>query len=210
MTSSNLIRWSGLAALMGGVLLVVLDVVEFVTLGGRTDSAATATSIWFVLQVLYLVAFMLAILALMGLYVRQAERTGTLGLLAFLVAFSGTVMVAGTEWSAAFIGPWLAEVAPELLDTAEPAGAGVFTAGFILTLVLFALGWLLFGLASLQARVLPGGAAVLLMVGAVLVFVLAVLELSLWTVVLGAALAWMGYAVWTGAGEPASTAEAAT
>lgn len=49
------------------------------------------------------------------------------------------------------------------------------------------------------------------MIGAVLVTVLfLVLELPFGFVVFGAALAWLGYGVWTGAGELALTAEAGT
>ncbi len=195
MSSLNLIRWCGLAALVGSVLLIVLDVVEFALIGDQPESVAAATSALIIVRVSFIVAIVLIFLGLVGLYTRQAEQAGALGLTAFLVAFTGTAMVFGVQWSAAFIGPWVAEAAPELLD-AEPSG--MLAAGFILSFALLALGWLLFGLASLRARVLPRGAAVLLMVGAVLLFVILSLELPGSTVVFGAALAWMGYALWSG------------
>ena len=75
--------------------------------------------------------------------------------------------------------------------------------------MLFALGWLLFGLASLRARVLPRGAAVLLMVEAVLFLAILFLEFRGYSIVVAAALAGMGHALWSGAGEPALTARAA-
>jgi hypothetical protein len=200
MSTSNLIRWSGLAALVGSVLLVVLDVAEFVLIGGQPESVAAGTSTLIIVRVAFLVSIVLMILALVGLYARQAEQAGTLGLIAFLVALTGTAMAFGLQWSAAFIGPWLAEAAPELLDT-EPSG--LLAAGFMLSFVLLALGWLLFGLASLQARVLPRGAAALLIVGAVLWFVTLLLDIPGSGVVFGAAVAWMGYALWSGTGETA-------
>jgi hypothetical protein len=163
MSSSNLIQWSGLAALVGGVLLVIGEVAEFGFIGGQPESVAAGTSAWIIVQALFLVVTGLISLGLVGLYVHQAEHAGSLGLIAFLVAFIGTVLVAGAEWAAIFIVPWLAGAAPELLDT-EPAA--VVSIGFILSFGLLALGWLLCGLASLQARVLPRGAAILLMVGA--------------------------------------------
>lgn len=206
MSSSKLIRWSGLAALVGSVLLVALDGMEFALLGGQLESVAAATSALIIVRVSLIVVIVLTLLGLVGLYAHQAEQAGTLGLIAFLVAFTGTVMVAGVQWSAVFIGPWLAEVAPEILDT-EPSG--MLAAGFILSLVLLALGWLLFGLASLRARVLPRGAAILLMVGSVIFIVVLFLEFPGYDVVFGVALAWMGYALWSGAGEPASIAEEA-
>jgi len=112
-------------------------------------------------------------------------------------------MVFGLIWFNTFIVPAIAEVAPSFMEIPEANLPAVLIVGFGLSAMLFTLGWLLFGLASLRAKVLPRGAAVLLMVGAVVAFVLPLpfLELPLSVVVLGAALAWMGYAVWTGAGE---------
>jgi hypothetical protein len=207
MSSSNLIRWSGLAALVGGVLVVVYDVLDAALFPGEQVSGAMATSSWFIVQILSLVGLVLITLGLVGLYARQVEQGETLGLVAFLVAFIGTVMVSGSVWSEAFIGPVVAEAAPELVG-ANPSG--VVAAGIILAFGLFALGWLLFGLASLRARVLPRGAALLLMVGAVLFFVVSSLEFPGSTIVMGAALVWMGYALWSGTGEAALTAAAAT
>lgn len=207
MVSSNLLRWSGLAALVGGMLFVVLGILEFLLFGGQPDSAAVASSAWFIVEIAYILAATLLILGLVGLYVPQAEPAGRLGLIAFLVTLAGTVMLAGADWSAAFFGPWMAEAAPELL-VAEPGAT--MAAGILLTLVLFALGWLLFGLASLRAGVLPRGAASLQMVGAVLGLVLTFLELPFEAVVLGAAVAWMGHALWSGTeAKLASIAEAA-
>ncbi|MFQ5611232.1 MAG: hypothetical protein ACE5H9_03775 [Anaerolineae bacterium] len=205
MSSSNLIRWSGLAALVGGVLLAVFDVAEAVIIGGRPESVVAGTGALIIVRIAFLVPIVLTSLGLVGLHARQAEQAGTLGLVAFLAAFTGTAMVFGLQWSAAFIGSWLAGAAPELLDT-EPAG--LLAAGFMLSFVLFALGWLLFGLAALQARVLPRGAAVLLMAGAVLFLALLMLDIPGSSVVFGVALLWMGYALWSGAGEPALTTKA--
>jgi hypothetical protein len=139
------------------------------------------------------------------LYAYQAQQAGTLGLIAFVITFAGMLMVFGLLWGEPFLGPLVAEQAPGLLS-AEPSGA--LAVGSILSLVLFALGWLLFGLASLRAGTLPRGAAVLLIVGALLSFVLTSLDLPLWSVVLGAAVIWMGYALWSGTGAPALVAEA--
>jgi hypothetical protein len=200
MSSSKLIQWSGLAALVGGALLVVLSILEFVLFSGQAQSEAVTSSAWIIVEISYVVTTVLLILGLMGLYARQAEQAGSLGLIAFLVALTGTVMLSGLDWSAAFFGPWAAEVAPPELLTAEPSGS--LLVGLLLTLVLFALGWLLFGLASLQAGVLPRGAAALLMVGALLAFIMLFLEIPFEVAVLGVALAWMGYDLWSAAATP--------
>jgi multisubunit Na+/H+ antiporter MnhG subunit len=189
------------------VLFAVLSILEFLFFGGQSDSTVVASTAWFMMEVAYILAATLLILGLVGLYLLQARPAGRLGLVAFLAALTGTLMLAGTDWSAAFFGPWLAEAAPDLL-VAEPAGT--MATGIILTLVLFALGWFLFGLASLRAGVLPRGSALLLIVGAVLALVLAFLELPFEVVLLGAAAAWMGYALWSrAADQPSVIAEAA-
>ncbi len=206
MSSSNLIRWSGLSALVGGALIIASDVINAILFPGEPGGQVMLSSTWFIVQILGLVALALITLGLVGLYACQAQQAGTLGLIAFVMAFAGMLMVFGLSWGEPFLGPLVAEQAPGLLS-AEPSG--VLAVGSILSIVLFALGWLLFGLASLRARALPRGAAVLLIVGALLSFVLTSLDLPLWSVVLGAAVIWMGYALWSGTGAPALVAEAA-
>ena len=206
MSSSNLIRWSGLVALIGGGLFVILDVVDFISFGNQSFTEVATTSIWIIVQGAYVVAAVLITLGLVGMYVYQAQEAGTLGLVAFVVTFFGGMMAAGSSWSETFFGPWLAEAAPGLME-ADPAGSVI--TGVLISYLLFALGWFLFGLASLQAKVLPRGASVLLMIGAVLFLALGFIELPFASAVLGAALAWLGFALWSGVSQPVRSAKVA-
>ena len=52
MSSSNLIRWSGLAAVAGGVLIVISDVLNAVLYPSEPGSEAMLTSTWFIVQML--------------------------------------------------------------------------------------------------------------------------------------------------------------
>lgn len=83
MSSSNLIRWSGLVALIGGVLFVILDVVDFISFGNQPLTEVATTGTWMIVQGSYIVAAMLITLGLVGLYACQAQRAGTLGLGSF-------------------------------------------------------------------------------------------------------------------------------
>jgi len=206
MSSSNLIRWSGLSALVGGGLLAAFDILDAVLFLGKQDSEIMGTGLWLIVQLMGLAALVFFILGLVGLYARQAEQAGSFGVVSFLVAFVGTMMLFAMLWGEPFLGPTLVKEAPEILDV-EPSGS--MTVWVIITLILFALGYTLFGLASLQTHVLPRGASVLLIIGAVLAFVLQLLDLPFSVFVLGAAMAWMGYSLWSAAGEPVMAAEAA-
>src|SRR5215208_1416950 len=186
MTTSNLIRWSGLAAIASGVSLVVA---EFVTLRffGYDFSTTATTGAYVLYSVLIMITGVLLPLGLVGLYARQLEASGPLGLVGFVVAFVGTVLVAGFFWSSAFVAPILAVEAPQLLDVRS-------LPGFFRSFIVFGLGWLLFGVATLRAGIYPRAPAVLLIVGSVLI----VVRLPLTSIVLDAAVAWMGYVLFTG------------
>ena len=107
-------------------------------------------------------------------------------------------------WEEVFVPPALAQsvqndpalVDPALLNAGPP---GRLFFGFVLSYALFALGWVLFGVATLRARVYPRAAALVLIVGAVLAF----FPLPFSTVVFAVAAAWMGFALLTGRGATA-------
>jgi len=186
MSSSDLIRWSGLAAVAGGVSLGIAELVALSFFGYDFSQTAT-TSTYAFYSVLIMITGVLLPLGLVGLYVRQSEAAGPLGLGAFVVAFIGTVLVAGFFWSSAFVAPILAVEAPQLLDVRS-------LPGFFRSFIVFGLGWLLFGVATLRAGIYPRAPAVLLIVGSVLI----VIRLPLTSIVLDAAVAWMGYVLFTG------------
>lgn len=195
MSSSNLIRWSGLSFIVAGILIGLYTILDAILFAGVGNSKAMATGSWFIVQVVFMVGLIALALGLVGVYAQFADLAGSLGLISFLLAFAGTMMVFGEVWSESFLGPMIATESPALLD-AEPSG--VVAAGVIISFVLFALGYFLFGFASSKTQYFPRGAAILLMVGAVLAFVLFILEAPFALILLGAGVAWMGYSLWSG------------
>jgi hypothetical protein len=86
---------------------------EFLTTGAHALESA-----------LRLIAFgVLLPLGLVGLYARQSEAAGLLGLVGFVVAFAGTVLVSGFVWVDTFLAPELATSAPGSSRQALPQGA---------------------------------------------------------------------------------------
>jgi hypothetical protein len=202
-SSSNLIRLSGLAAVLGGVLFLVAELLSFATetahLTENLSEWATTTP-WLFTWSLFLLGGVLLQIGLVGLYVRQAEAAGINGLVGFVVAFLGTALAVGAIWSQLFIVPDLGAEPP----TASPAGvprvadqlvgAYWFTTSFM---ALFPLGWYVFGVTAWRARVYSRAAAMVLMVGALL----ALIPVPLSGIVLDVAVAWLGFILFTGRGE---------
>jgi hypothetical protein len=203
MSASNLIRVGGLAAVLAGALLLIADLwsllLEVIVGGSENFSEFAVTPSWTVLSAMYLLGSLLLLVALIGLYARQSETAGTLGLAGFLVALVGTGLLVEIFWTQAFVVPSAAKEAPAFLDAEEMAGP--LDMGFMLLSIVVAVGWALFGLATLRARVLPRRAAIVLIIGALLT----ALPLPATTLVIEVAVAWLGLSLLSGQGR--TTAE---
>jgi len=151
---------------------------------------------------LFTLAYLLVLLGLPGLYAAQSAMIGRLGLSGFLLAFTGTTLVA-VSGDFGFMAPVLAE-SPERIDAVNRYPPVV-----ILNAVAFAtfvLGFVLFGVAMTKTKRLPHSPGILIATGAptnVLGFATAYLVSSaLWTIAvigsaaLGGGLAWAGYRMW--------------
>ncbi len=189
MFSSNLVRVGGLATITAGVLLLILDVwgllLELLGAYPENFSEEALTISYTVQSALWLIGALLLLVAVVGLYARQSEAAGALGLTGFLAALIGTGLIVGMVWTNTFIPPALAVEAPAVLD-AEPAGSLAF--GFMFSSIVFGLSWALFGVAMLRARVYPRVAAILLIIGALIVIV----PLPATGLLIEAALIWLG------------------
>ena len=119
MSSSNIIRLSGLAAVLGSVLFLVAELLSFATETEDFRRGEWATSTPFLLTwSLFLLGGVLLQIGLVGLYVRQAEAAGIYGLVGFVVAFLDAALAVGASWSQLFIVSDLGVEFP----TVQPAG----------------------------------------------------------------------------------------
>jgi hypothetical protein len=189
MFSSNLVRLGGLAAITAGALLLIVDawglVLELLGAYPENFSEEVLTTTYTVQSAMWLIGALLLLVAVVGLHVRQWEAAGALGVVGFLAALIGTGLLVGFIWANVFVAPALAVEAPAVLDN-EPTGSLAF--GFMFSTIVFGLCWALFGVAMLRARVYPRVAAILLIIGALLLIV----PLPATGFVLEAALIWLG------------------
>jgi hypothetical protein len=202
-TSATLLRWAGLSALIAGSCYVFVGVFHP---ANAVESAATAR--WAVVHVVACAMCFFGLLGLVGLYVRQAARAGWTGLVGFLMLSFWLVAIMGFSFVEAFILPHVVTASPSLVDAwmkvfnggTSKIDLGVLPTLWTLVGVVYILGGLLFGVASLRARILPRGAALLLALGTLLAPLGGLLPLASQpkiAIPTGLALAWMGYALMT-------------
>lgn len=160
-------RHAGPLALAAGALIVVAQLVMLPF--DPKDHVATSQSVVFqVGGVIYLAGFTTLLFALLGAYGWQAHKAGKLGAVAVTTAVIGTMLLGGDLWFETFATPWLADGPnPEVLDSDPSILLGI---GAIASYLLFAVGWALFGIASLRAHVFPKAISAAIVVGGVVGF----------------------------------------
>lgn len=203
MNSRNLIRWAGLSAMVAGLLFVIVGMIHP---PARISSVTTPE--WAIVHAVATAMCFFVLPGLTGLYARQVEESGWLGLAGFLLYSLSWVLTAPFTFAEVFILPPLAPGAPTFVEDflgifSSSAGAarfGVLTTLWTLTGLLYIFGGVLFGIATLRAGILSRWAAGLLAFGSALAPVAALLppehEPKV-AVPVGLALAWLGYTLWS-------------
>ena len=203
MTAANLIRWAGMSALVAGVCYVVVGVFHPLNI-----PESVTTQRWIIVHVIAMAMSFFGLLGMAGLYARQAEKSGWLGLAGYLLLSLWLALILGFTFVEVFILPIVAATAPAFVagwlgmftGTASTLDLGALPLVWTLTGPIYILGGLLFGIAIFRAGILPRWAGVLLAVGTVIgpVAILFPLEYQPKVAVpVGLALAWLGYALWS-------------
>jgi hypothetical protein len=191
MTQSPLNRIAGPVALGAGVVLLIQQLIMASFLDRSAIETTMAQPLFVPCAALYFVAFSGLLVALVAVYSRESDRAGTFGAVGFLAALVGTVFLAGDLWFEAFAVPWLGDVAPASLHLA----GGTLMVGAFASYVLFASGWILFGSASLRARVFPMPISSAIVIGGAIGFQGAMPPFA---IPLALAIGWLGgWMVWS-------------
>ena len=148
MSSSDLIRWGGRAALLAGTLWIVLGLVSFAIPRPAAGPAFQGTFSYYLVEVIFSLACIGMLGGLVGLHVVQARGLGRLGTVGFSLAFTGIALIVISTLTTLLLGR-------EVLSI-------LFVVGMIGALV----GLVMLGIATLRARVLPQWSAAVLLVSA--------------------------------------------
>jgi hypothetical protein len=205
-TGSMVIRWAGLAAMGAGILYIVIQTIHPLDVLSSVTTAQWATT-----HYLSIVMDILAMLGITGLYARQVEKSGWLGLAGYLLFSGFWAFSVALHFIEAFISPVVANAAPKFVEgllgmVAGHAnefnlGALPTVYGLLIGVVGYVLGGLLFGIATFRARVLPRWAGGLLAIGTLLPVLLSSVVHHpfdrLFAVPVGLALIWLGYSLFS-------------
>ncbi len=204
-TPSNLIRWAGLAPIGAGILYIAIQAIHPLDV-----FSSVTTAQWAITHYLSIVMDILAMLGIAGIYARQVEKSGWLGLVGYLLFSLFWALSLAFHFIEAFVEPVVANVAPKFVagllgmvtNVPSAINLGALPAVYMLAGIAgYVLGGLLFGIATFRAGILPRWAGGLLALGAVLPPLLSSLVHHpfdrLFAVPVGFALIWLGYALWS-------------
>lgn len=203
-TAPSLIRWAGLSAMAAGIIFVVTQ-----PLHPPDVLSSVTTARWAIVHIFSTAMCFLALLGITGLYARQVEEAGWLGLVGYLVFSLFWALQAPYGFAEALFLPQLTTVAPEVVQgwlamivgPARGVNLGALATVYQVGTLLYILGGLLFGIATFRARILPRWTGVSLALAVpVAPVAVALLPHALEryaAVPMGAALACLGYALWS-------------
>jgi hypothetical protein len=171
-----------------------------IPIGTFVGAEASLNPLWGPSQLLHILAAMFALFGLLGLYFRQEDKGGWLGLLGLMLALFGTGFYLADAVLALIVFPIAAVNAPAIIAA---DGALSMSPAYIVFAVVFMVGYVLLGIALMRTSSLPHAASLLLIVGAILANLppgaVPMLVLIAGGMLWGIGAAWLGYVVWSGA-----------
>ena len=209
-TSSTLMRWAGVSAVVAGLCFIVMGLFHPVN-----EPAFVTTATWVNVHICATALGFFGLFGMAGLYARQVEQAGWLGLAGFLLFTVWMTMVCGFSFVEAFILPRLATESPAFVagflgmfsGAPSEIDLGILPTLWNISGPMYILGPMLFGIATFRARVLPRWAGALLALNIIWVPLGAIVSPALQPKILipiGLALAWLGYALFAERREHAS------
>jgi hypothetical protein len=211
MSASALMRLAGVSAMLAGLCFIIIGMFH----PENVPSSVTTTT-WVNVHIVATALGFFGLFGMAGLYARQVEKSGWLGLTGFLLLSVWFVLITGFSFVEAFILPHLAAEAPAFVEsllgmlTGVPSTVdlGVLPMLWNISGPMYILGPLLFGITTFRARVLPRWAGGLLTLAAVLIPIGGMFpheyQAKIAMIPVGLAMVWLGYALFSERREKAS------
>jgi hypothetical protein len=205
-TTSTLTRGAAVAAALAGAAYIVI---QFIHPADVIESLSTQA--WVSVHILSFAEAILALIGVTGIYLYQARKAGILGLIGYLMSGLFFILQASFNFAEALIAPLIAVSAPQLAVDfvglfgryAPETDLGALASLPLVGAILYVGGAMVFGIATIRARMLSRGAAILLIVAAAVTPLAALLPHAIErmaAVPMGAALIWLGWSLWVSSG----------
>ncbi len=165
MSTTQLIRWSAPFLALGGLCFAVF---VFVSNGEFTGAEFGLSMRHRVAHTAHFISALCFLFGVVGFYADQRAASGVFGLVAFVVALTGTALFCATGVITAFVWRTISANAPQLVGEHGAFFEPPLPIIFIAT-VTFSVGMALLGATALRTKTLPRIAAYLLIAGAALV-----------------------------------------
>lgn len=202
-TASKLIRWAGLPAMAAGIIFAGIQPIH-----PPDFLASVTTAEWSIFMPLKTIMCLFFIFGITGIYARQVEKSGWLGLVGFLMLSVFWAVTLAYIFAEAFILPALAASAPNFVESflgilnGVPGQMNIGALPMIYNLLglLYMVGGLLFGFGTFRAGILPRWVGALLAIASVLTPFAALLPHELQRLAgmpVGIAIALLGFVLWT-------------
>lgn len=202
-TAPGIIRWTGLSAMAAGTIFAGIQPIH-----PPDFLPSVTTEAWAVICSLKLAMCFLFLIGIAGLYARQVEKAGWLGLAGFILFSSSWALQSGFVFAEVFILPPLATAAPQFVDSylgivnGSPGrmNIGAAVPAYAVVGILYLLGGLLFGIGTFRSGILSRWPAGLLAITSLVTPAAALLPHAtqrLVAIPMGVAMAWLGYALWS-------------
>lgn len=210
-TPIGLTRFAAVAAVIAGLIFIGVQVNH-----PHLDAQTITTTEMAIRNSLKVAMAALALAGITGMYLRQVNETGVLGLVGYLLFAAGYLLMLGTTFASAFVLPAVAETDPGYVDDAIAVASGGTPDGDIgllanviqVQMVGYLAGGFLFGIALYRARVLVRWAAGLLAVSGLITAALSVMPDALYRFLAwpnGIAMVALGYSLWKSTRTSAAT-----
>ncbi len=202
-SATNPIRWAGAPAIAAGLLYLVI---QWIHPADRLSSVST--SLWVVVAGLTMAMSLFSLIGITGVFLRQAKEAGWLGWIGYVLFSLFWLVSFAFSFVEAFVLPLLVADAPSFVEgmtglfggAESAAPLGVFPSLASLAGGMYIVGGLALGIATIRAGVFPRWAAVLLASAAVATIAASFIPhpFDRWLAVpMGAALVWLGAALWS-------------
>lgn len=205
----SFIAVSGVLNVVAGVALLVYWYSFAVFLPYKELATTLAILIknrnWTWINALGALGAMLGVLGQAGMLAVQIDDVASIGVIGFFIASAGTILLIGTMLWETILWPILVNLYPELFEFEGALyKSKTFVPFFVVSGLIYALGYVLVGVGIMQAGKLPKFAGILMAIGSPL-FGLGsmfgkyqVYPRTLGVTMLSAALIWLGFAMTTG------------